>query len=64
MWTLDPTPIPLFAGETHVTQADVALVRNMMLGLAPYNWQADCNGAGFINTQDLAEYEAAAAGTS
>jgi hypothetical protein len=58
--TLDPSPVPLIAGETHVTQADVALVRNMMLGLAPYNWQADCSGRGFINTQDLAEYEAAA----
>ena len=57
---LDPTPVPLIAGETHVTQADVALVRNMMLGLAPYNWQADCSGLGFINTKDLAEYEAAA----
>jgi hypothetical protein len=62
--TLDPLPCPLIAGETSVTLADVALVRNMMLGLAPYNWRADTNGNGIIDTQDLANYVAAAAGTS
>jgi hypothetical protein len=57
---LDPSPVPLIAGETHVTMADVALVRNMMLGSAPFNWQADTNGNGMIDTQDLANYVAAA----
>jgi len=58
--TLDPTPVPLIAGETSVTQADVALVRNMVLGLAPYDQRADCNGNGKIDVQDLSEYIAAA----
>jgi hypothetical protein len=59
-WALDPAPLPLIAGETSVTAADVALVRDMVLGLAPYNPNADCNANGYITLQDLAEYEAAA----
>jgi len=59
-WALDPAPIPLIAGETSVTAADVALVQNMVLGLAPYNSNADLNANGYITLQDLAEYEAAA----
>ncbi len=59
-WTLDPAPVPLIAGETSVTAADVALVRNAMLGLAPYDPRMDTNGNGIIDVQDLANYEAAA----
>jgi hypothetical protein len=59
-WILDPAPLPLIAGETAVTSADVALVRNMVLGLAPYNPNADCNANGYITIQDLKEYESAA----
>jgi len=58
--TLDPVPVPLIAGETSVTAADVALVRNAMLGLAPYDQRMDTNGNGIIDVQDLAAYEAAA----
>jgi hypothetical protein len=59
-WTLDPAPVPLIAGETSVTAADVALVRNAMLGLAPYDPRMDVNANGIVDVQDLAAYEAAA----
>jgi hypothetical protein len=58
--TLDPTPVPLIAGETTVTQADVALVRAAMLGQGPYDQRMDTNGNGIIDVQDLQAYEAAA----
>jgi len=58
--TLDPSPVPLIAGETSVTPADVALVRSAMLGLAPYDQRMDTNGNGRIDVQDLKAYEAAA----
>ncbi len=59
-WTLDPSPVPLIAGETSVTAADVALVRNAMLGLAPYDSRMDVNANGMVDVQDLAAYMAAA----
>jgi hypothetical protein len=58
--TLDPSPVPLIAGETSVTSADVALVRSAMLGLAPYDQRMDTNGNGRIDVQDLKAYEIAA----
>ena len=57
--TLDPAPVPLIAGENSVTSADVALVRNAVLGLGPYDARMDTNGNGRVDVQDLAAYEAA-----
>ena len=58
--TLDPEPVTLIAGETTITSADVALVRNAVVGLAPYDMRMDCNGNGKVDVSDLMQYKAAA----
>lgn len=58
--TLDPEPVTLIAGETTITSADVALVRNAVVGLAPYDMRMDCNGNGKVDVSDLMLYKAAA----
>ncbi len=57
--TLDPEPVPLIAGETAVTAADVAIVQTAVVGLAPYDIRMDCNGNGRIDLEDLKLYELA-----
>jgi hypothetical protein len=57
--TLDPEPVPLIAGETAVTAADVALVQKAVVGLAPYDVRMDCNGNGRIDLEDLKLFELA-----
>ncbi len=56
---LDPEPVPLIAGETAVTAADVALVQKAVVGLAPYDVRMDCNGNGRIDLEDLKLFELA-----
>jgi hypothetical protein len=57
--TLDPLPVPLIAGETAVTAADVTLVQNAVLGQVSYDQRMDTNGNGRVDVQDLKAYEAA-----
>ena len=58
--TLDPEPVPLIAGETTITAADVNLVRQAVVGLAPYDMRMDCNGNGKVDVSDLMQYKTVA----
>jgi len=57
--TLDPLPVPLL-GTSKITAADVSMVRQAIVGLAPYDGRMDLAGKGFVSLQDLAEYKAVA----
>jgi len=57
--TLDPLPVPLL-GTSSITSADVGMVRQAIVGLAPYDGRMYLAGKGFVSLQDLAEYKAVA----
>jgi hypothetical protein len=57
---LDPDPVPLIAGETSVTSADVSMVRQAVVGLHVYDARMDCNGNGRVDVSDLAQYKVSA----
>jgi hypothetical protein len=57
---LDPDPVPLIAGETSVTSADVNLVRQAVVGLGAYDSRMDCNANGKVDVGDLSQYKSAA----
>lgn len=56
---LDPLPVDL-NGDGVINTADVALVRLVVVGLAPYDQRMDCNGNGKVDISDLKEFELAA----
>jgi len=59
VFTLDPPPVPVTTSVT-ITAADVSMVRQVIVGKAPYDARMDLFGTGRITLQDLAEYKHAA----
>jgi len=55
---LDPVPVDL-NGDGKIDAQDVALVRQAIVGLIPYDHRMDINVNGKIDTQDLAAYKLA-----
>jgi len=55
--TLDPVPVDLDGGG--IGASDVALVRQAIVGLLPYDHRMDINANGKIDTKDLAAYKLA-----
>jgi len=53
---LDPVPVDL-NGDGKINGADVAIVRQAIVGLLPYKQEMDINVNGKIDTQDLAAYK-------
>jgi len=58
---LDPVPVDL-NGDGRISAADVAIVRQAIVGLRPFDPRMDINGNGKIDTQDLAAYKLAVNG--
>jgi len=56
---LDPVPVDL-TGDGKIDAQDVALVRQAIVGLVPYDHRMDINVNGKIDTQDLAAYKLSA----
>jgi hypothetical protein len=59
--TLDPVPVDL-NGDGKIDAQDIALVRQAIVGLIPYDYRMDTNVNGVIDTQDLAAFKLEATG--